>query len=125
MARFLPRSLSARMVLIMLGTIVLVQVATFATVSYFRKEFTENVTVEFAATTIRALRASLAQLPPEERPEFVRLASRNTWYLWARTLPPEARLEERRRDRLQGHPHMHPPPPPATSVPACAALSMH
>lgn len=110
MARFLPRSLSARMVLIMLGTIMLVQVATFATVSYFRKEFTENVTVEFAATTIRALRASLAQLPPDKRPEFVRLASRNTWYLWARTLPPEARLEERRRDRPQARPHMHPPP---------------
>lgn len=118
MTHILPRSLSTRMVLIMLGIILLVQMATFVTVSYYRKEFTENVTVEFAATTIRALRASLAQLPPEYRADFVRAASRNTWYLWSRGLPPEARLEERRRNPPpplhhrppNGHPPNGPPP---------------
>jgi two-component system osmolarity sensor histidine kinase EnvZ len=90
-----PRSLSARMVLITLGTIVLVQAATFATVSYYRKQFTENVTVDYAATTIRTLRAALAQIPSGDRARFVRDASEGAWHLWSRTLPPEARLEHR------------------------------
>ena len=75
--RWLPKSLSTRMVLLTLGTILLVQAATFASVSYYRKKYTEEVTVEFTATTIRTLRAALAQIPSEERDAFVRQASVN------------------------------------------------
>lgn len=113
--RLLPRSLSARMVLITLGTIILVQAATFATVSYYRKQFTENVTVDYAATTIRTLRAALAQIPSADRARFVRDASEGAWYLWSRVLPPEARLENRhglRREQAERRPpttHREPP----------------
>src|SRR5690606_7767418 len=93
----LPRSLSTRMVLLTLGTIILVQAATFATVSYYRKQFTEDVSVELTATTIRTLRAALAEIPAEERAEFVKNASQNQWRLWSRSLPPNASLERRSR----------------------------
>ncbi|HLU79816.1 MAG TPA: ATP-binding protein [Burkholderiaceae bacterium] len=93
----LPRSLSTRMVLLTLGTIILVQAATFATVNYYRKQFTEEVSVELTATTIRTLRAALAEIPAEQRPDFVRDASQNQWRLWSRSLPPNASLERRTR----------------------------
>lgn len=100
------------MVLLSLGTILLVQAATFATVSYFRKQFTEEVAVEFTATTIRTLRAALAEIPAEERPGFVRTASQNQWHLWSRSLPSDASLEERRPPREKRHEQR----PPANDI---------
>ena len=104
----LPRSLRTRMVLLTLGTIILVQAATFATVSYYRKQFTEDVSVELTATTIRTLRAALAEIPAEERPDFVRNASQNQWRLWSRSLPANASLERRAR---RAHDEDKSPPP--------------
>lgn len=106
--RFLPRSLRGRMILLVLGTILLVQAATFATVSYYRKKFTEEVAVELTATTIRTLRASLAAIPAEQRPSLLRAASQNEWRLWSRSLPSDTRLEQPRPDRRR---HGGPPPP--------------
>lgn len=108
---FLPRSLRARMVLLTLGTILLVQAATFGTISYYRKQFTEEVTVEFTATTIRTLQAALAEIPAEQRPDFVRNASLNEWHLWSRRLPSDASLERRRPSTSDRHKHASPPPP--------------
>lgn len=104
----LPRSLRTRMLLLTLGTIVLVQAATFATVSHYRKQFTEDVSVELTATTIRTLRAALAEIPAENRADFVRNASHNQWRLWSRSLPADASLERRRRRAQQDE---HRPPP--------------
>src|SRR5690554_7428409 len=104
----LPRSLRTRMLLLTLGTIVLVQAATFATVSHYRKQFTEDVSVELTATTIRTLRAALAEIPAENRADFVRNASQNQWRLWSRSLPADASLERRRRRAQQDE---HRPPP--------------
>lgn len=106
----LPRSLRARMVLLTLGTILLVQAATFGTVSYYRKQFTEEVAVALTATTIRTLQAALAEIPAERRADFVQNASHNQWRLWSRSLPSNASLEERRppHDRRNDH---RPPPP--------------
>jgi two-component system osmolarity sensor histidine kinase EnvZ len=109
----LPRSLRARMALLVLGTILLVQAATFGTMSYYRKKFTEDVAVELTATTIRTLRASLAEIPADERPDFVRKASQNEWRLWSRSLPSDASLESRRPPRQRNGP---PPPPPSGDI---------
>jgi len=112
----LPRSLSTRMVLLILATILLVQAATFATLTYYRKKFTEEVAVEFTATTIRTLRASLAEIPAEGRADFVRRASHNEWHLWSRSLPSDASLEGGRPPPpRRGRDHHHPPPPPTAS----------
>lgn len=111
MIRFLiPRSLHARMVLLTLGTILLVQAATFATVSHYRKKFNEEVAVELTATTIRTLRAALAEIPAEQRAGFVQVASQNQWRLWSRSLPSDASLEERRPPPK--HRHDRPSRPP-------------
>lgn len=106
----LPRSLRTRMLLLTLGTIVLVQATTFATVSYYRKQFTEDVSVELTATTIRTLRAALAEIPAEERADFVRDASQNQWRLWTRSLPADASLERRPQGEHRQHPRQKPPP---------------
>ncbi|HUH60697.1 MAG TPA: ATP-binding protein [Candidimonas sp.] len=111
----LPRSLRARMLLLMLGTILLVQAATFATVSYYRKQFTEEVAVEFTATTIRTLRASLAQIPADERAGFVQRASENQWRLWSRSLPSNTSLEGRHR-HLRGQNRDDRQPPQAGDI---------
>lgn len=108
----LPRSLRTRMVLLTLGTILLVQAATFATISHYRKQFSEGVAVELTATTISTLRAALAEIPVEQRADFVRTASQNQWRLWSRSLPSDASLEERRpqSDRRERR------PPPANDI---------
>ncbi|WP_459617176.1 sensor histidine kinase RisK [Bordetella sp. 2513F-2] len=103
LTRLLPRSLRARLVLLVLGAVLLAQAATLTAVSYFRDKFMEDVAIGYITTTIRTLRAAVSQVPAEERAEFVRVASQNQWRLWSRGLPAEARLQ-RRFDR--------PPPPP-------------
>jgi two-component system osmolarity sensor histidine kinase EnvZ len=95
----LPRSLRARLILFTLGTIFLVQAATIATATYYRKKFTNDVTVDITATTIRTLRAALAEIPAEERSDFVLKASQNEWHLWSRSLPADHRLGQYRREK--------------------------
>lgn len=89
----LPRSLRARLVLLVLGAVLLVQAATLASVSYYRQKFFEDVAIGYIATTIRTIRASLSLVPTDERAEFVRNASQNQWRLWSRTLPADAQLQ--------------------------------
>jgi len=108
----LPRSLRARLILLTLGTILLVQAGTVATVTYYRNQFTETVTVEIISTTIRTLRAALAEIPADKRADFVRAASRNEWHLWSRSLPSEAELERRGRPPRPPEHGRRPPPPP-------------
>ncbi|HUH88098.1 MAG TPA: ATP-binding protein [Pusillimonas sp.] len=110
--RFFPSSLRARLVLLTLATILLVQAGTMASVSHFRNQYTETVTVEIVSTTIRTLRAALAEIPSGERADFVREASRNEWRLWSRTLPSGAELERRpRRIQEDGRHDPRKPPP--------------
>lgn len=113
--KILPRSLRAQMLLLTLGIILLVQAATFATVSWSWRKFTEDVVVDLTITTLRTLRSSLAQVPADERAAFVRTASGGEWRLWSRTLPSHTRLDQirRRPDRRVGKP---PPPPPPNDV---------
>jgi two-component system osmolarity sensor histidine kinase EnvZ len=128
------RSLHARLILLTLGTILLVQAATLATVNYYREKVTQGVTVDVVATTIRTVRAALAQIPSDERAGFVRQASHNEWHLWSREIglrrqevrppppphgePPDSpeppRLGEFREFR-RGRPDRPPPPPPMPS----------
>lgn len=107
---FVPRSLRARLILLVLGSVLLAQAATLTAVSYLRDKFLDEVAIDYVATTIRTLRAALAQIPAEDRSDFVRVASQGQWHLWSRVLPPDARLQ-RRSDR-RWHEHEPPPPPP-------------
>ncbi|HCP78789.1 MAG: ATPase [Pusillimonas sp.] len=109
--RLVPRSLSTRLILLTLGTLLVVQAATLATVAHFRQKFTEDVTVEVTATTIRTLRASLAQVPEGERAELVKHASRGEWQLWSRTLPSNTRNIERRHRSQDGTGQQRQSPP--------------
>lgn len=118
----LPRSLRARLILLILGSVLLTQAATLVTVSYFRHKFMEDVAIGYIVTTIRTLRAAVSQVPAEDRADFVRAASQNQWRLWSRVLPAEAKLQ-----RFNGR---RPPPraaprPPAPKPPAGADTQLH
>jgi two-component system osmolarity sensor histidine kinase EnvZ len=103
------QSLHARLILLTLGTILLVQAATLATVNYYREKLTQDVTVQVVATTIRTVRAALATVPADERAKFVRQASHNEWHLWSRAI-----ARERREVRLAGERHQGQPGWPAS-----------
>jgi len=100
---FLPRSLRAQLVLLVLGAVLLVQAATLASVSYYRQKFFEDVAISYITTTIRTIRASLSLVPADERAEFVRNASQNQWRLWSRTLPAGAQLQRSHRSEMGNH----------------------
>ncbi|SEK03115.1 ATP-binding protein [Achromobacter sp. NFACC18-2] len=113
-----PRSLRARLILLILGSVLLTQAATLVTVSYFRHKFMEDVAIGYIVTTIRTLRAAVSQVPAEDRADFVRAASQNQWRLWSRVLPAEAKLQRfngRRPPPPRSAPRPPPPPPPAPS----------
>ena len=46
-----PRSLRARLILLILGSVLLTQAATLVTVSYFRHKFMEDVAIGYITTT--------------------------------------------------------------------------
>ena len=95
MKRLLPRSLRTRLILLVLGTILVVQAGTLATVAHYRHKFTETVVVDVTTTTIRTLQAALVEMPAHRRAEFIRQASQNEWYISSRTLPSQTELERR------------------------------
>ncbi|WP_025136815.1 sensor histidine kinase KdpD [Achromobacter sp. DH1f] len=107
-----PRSLRARLILLILGSVLLTQAATLVTVSYFRHKFMEDVAIGYITTTIRTLRAAVSQVPAEDRADFVRAASQNQWRLWSRVLPAEAKLQRFNGRRPPPHSSQRPPPPP-------------
>ncbi|MEB3095721.1 ATP-binding protein [Achromobacter sp. D10] len=111
-----PRSLRARLILLILGSVLLTQAATLVTVSYFRHKFMEDVAIGYIVTTIRTLRAAVSQVPAEERAEFVRTASQNQWRLWSRVLPAEAKLQRFNGRRPPPKAAPRPPPPPASET---------
>ncbi|KRC68913.1 Osmolarity sensor protein EnvZ [compost metagenome] len=114
----MPRSLRARLILLILGSVLLTQAATLVTVSYFRHKFMEDVAIGYIVTTIRTLRAAVSQVPAEDRADFVRTASQNQWRLWSRVLPAEAKLQRFNGKRPPPAPRSAPrppPPPPAAS----------
>jgi two-component system osmolarity sensor histidine kinase EnvZ len=100
--QLLPRSLRARLVVLVLGTVLIAQAGTMAAISHYQSKFLDQVATNYIVTTIRTLRSALAQVPADGRPDFVRDASRGQWRLWSRVLPAEAQLQRRieRRARL-------------------------
>ncbi|WP_233233620.1 HAMP domain-containing sensor histidine kinase [Bordetella sp. LUAb4] len=107
--KLLPRSLRARLVLLVLGCVLLAQASTLVIGAHYRDRYLEDVALDYIATTIRTLRAALSEIPTEDRSDFVRDASQGQWHLWARTLPAEAQIQ---RFNWGGLPPPPPPPPP-------------
>ena len=109
--RLLPKSLRARLILLVLATVLLAHGATVATASYYQSRFMEDVALDYIVTTVRTLRAAVSQIPAEQRADFVRNASQNQWRLWSRVLPAEAQLQRPWR-RSEPERRRPPPPPP-------------
>lgn len=111
LSRLVPRSLRVQMMLLILGTVLLVQAATFATISLSWQSFTREVAVDLTATTLRTLRSALTAVPKKHRAEFVTQASGGRWRLWSHSLPSHTRLEHSRRGQKQQAEHKPPRPP--------------
>lgn len=96
--RFTPLSIRSQILLMMLGTILIVQAAMFFASNYMREKFLTDVVSDHITTTIRFIRASVNLLPPEQRAQFIFDASKGKWNLWSRQLPQGA--ERLRQGRL-------------------------
>ena len=110
--RLVPGSLRARLVLLILGSVLVAQAATFLAIEHYRRNVLENVTPDLMATTIRTLRASIAQIDESERAAFVATASQGEWRLVSRPVPPRPRFgdERARREGRLSHPRFEPLP---------------
>ena len=91
----LPQSLRARLILLVLATVLLGQAATLYTVSLYQRDHTQTVALDLVATTIRTLHFSMDHIAPQDRAAFVNDASQGEWRLWSKPLPNEARLQRR------------------------------
>ena len=91
----LPQSFRARLVLLVLATVLAGQAATLYLVSVYQRDYAQTVALDLLATTIRTLQYSMEHVPPPERAEFVRQASQGHWRMWSKPLPNEARLQRR------------------------------
>ena len=112
-----PFSLRLQTILLILLTIISVQLMNLYIGKELRERHSQNVVVNHFSTTIRVLRASLAQTPRELRKEFVEAASLGQWGYIERPLPQDsysswARGQRRHEGgRLERHkdkpPHKH------------------
>jgi len=111
-SRLVPRSLRARLILLILGAVLFAQAATFLAIEHYRRSVLENVTPDLMATTIRTLRAAIAQIDENERAAFVAAASQGEWRLVSRPVPPRPRPggERVRREGRPSHPRFEPLP---------------
>ncbi len=104
LSALLPQSLRARLILLILVTVLAGQAATLYTVSQFQRDHSQTVALDLVATTIRTLQYSMDHMAPQDRAGFVSDASQGQWRLWSNPLPNEARLQRR--------PPARPGPPP-------------
>lgn len=113
MTFLLPRSLRARLILLILGSVLVAQVATVVAIEHYRRNFLDNVAPDLMATTIRTLRAAIAQIDEKDRAAFVATSSGGEWRLVSRPAPHRggARRGEGRPPRERPpHPRIEPLP---------------
>lgn len=110
----LPQSLRARLILLVLATVLAGQAATLYSVSLFQRDYAQTVALDLVATTIRTLQSSMEIVAPQDRMAFVHHASRGQWRLWSKPLPNEARLQRRppvkQADSARPRPNKDKPP---------------
>ena len=90
-----PQSLRARLIALLLASVLAGQIATLYLVSQYQRNHAQTVALDLIATTIRALHFSMEHAAPADRAEFVRQASEGQWRLWTRPLPNDVRLLRR------------------------------
>lgn len=90
MKKIWPFSLRFQTILLILFTIVSVQIMNLYVAKEFRERYAQNVVVNHLSSTIRLLRASLANTPKEQRKDFVNQASLGQWDLIERPLPQDS-----------------------------------
>lgn len=88
--KFWPFSLRFQTILLILFTILSVQIMNLYIAQEFKERYAQNVVVNHLSSTIRVLRASLANTPKEQRKNFVNRASRGQWDLIERPLPQDS-----------------------------------
>lgn len=120
--RIFPLSIRTQILLMMFGTIVVVQGAVLYTGNFLKEKFLEDVVAGHITTTIKIIRSAVTLLPPEQRPEFIKRASHGKWNLWTRqqllrgNISPQLFLDESLQSSPideSEFPSHRPPPPPA------------
>lgn len=121
--RIFPLNIRTQILLMMFGTIILVQGTGLYTGNFLKEKFLEDVVAGHITTTIKIIRSAVTLLPPEQRSEFIKRASRGKWNLWTRqqllqgNLSPrfffDDPLQSRPLTDIPEFPSRRPPPPSA------------
>lgn len=110
-------SIRAQIILMMLGTIAIVQGAGLMAGNFLKEKLLEDVVAGHIATTIKIIRSAVNILPPEERANFIHEASGGKWILWSRQIPQVSPFFYREIPQTQDSsefsdlPSRRPPPP--------------
>lgn len=92
--RLAPRTLRARLILLVLAVAVIAQALLLFAVGQYQRNQAQAVAVNLLVTSIRTLQTALAGMSPQDRAEFVRQASGGAWELIQRDPPRGARFQQ-------------------------------
>ncbi|WP_071058490.1 ATP-binding protein [Pelistega sp. MC2] len=112
-------SIRAQILLMMFGTIILVQSAVFYVGNYLKEKVMEDVVSGQITTTIKIIRNAITNIPPDMRAAFIHDASEGKWQLRTIETPKSGgpifsiRRDDDEEDDLDDLPSNRPPPPHA------------
>lgn len=89
----LPRSLRARLILLVLGSVLVAQALTLYTLALHQQSQIQAAATNLLVTSITTLQSTLSMVQPGHRERFVRHTSQGQWQLLQRPPPREARFQ--------------------------------
>jgi two-component system, OmpR family, osmolarity sensor histidine kinase EnvZ len=89
----LPRSLRARLILLVLGSVLVAQALTLYALALHQQTQIQAAATNLLVTSITTLQSTLSMVPPGHRERFVRNTSQGQWQLLQRPPPREARFQ--------------------------------
>lgn len=90
---FLPLSLRARILWLVLISVIAAQALTLYAVFWYQRNQVQSAAVSMLVTSIRTLQSAMQFVPIEQREAFVQLTSQGEWRLRFNRLPREARFQ--------------------------------
>ena len=90
---FFPLSLRARILWLVLISVVAAQGLTLYAIFWHQRNHVQSAAVNMLVTSIRTLQSAMQFVPDEQRAAFVQMTSQGEWRLRQHHLPKEARLQ--------------------------------
>lgn len=91
-----PRSLRARLLWLVLGSVLLAQALTLYAIALHQHSQAQKAAVNLLVTSIRTLQAAIGTIAPRDRVQWVEQVSQGQWRLLTQDLPRQARFQSDR-----------------------------